>query len=141
MGSLNRHPFSKDELVALTRKSDLMGFWMVLSTWGLIAFWFAFAAWGATQSLWVGLVCSVVSVVMLGGRQLCLAIATHEAAHRTLFKTRALNLGFSDWIAARPIGLDVEKYRTHHLLHHQHTGLTWMLTVHWWPVCPPRERR
>lgn len=118
----HKHPFSKQELAELTRKSDLMGFWMLLSTWGLIAFWLWFAAWGASQAPWLGAACIVLSVVMLGGRQLCLAIATHEAAHRTLFKTRRLNLAFADWLAARPIGLDVEKYRAHHLLHHQHTG-------------------
>lgn len=117
-----KHPFSGPELAELTKKSDLMGFWMLFSTWGLIAFWLALAAWGASQGPWVGAACIVLSVVMLGGRQLCLAIATHEAAHRTLFKTRWLNMAFSDWLAARPIGLDVEKYRTHHLLHHQFTG-------------------
>lgn len=122
MSTLNKHPFSQPELAQLTRKSDLMGLWMLISTWGLIAFWLAFAAWGVSVGPVAGVMCVLLSIGMLGGRQLCLAIATHEAAHRTLFKTRALNLAFSDWLAARPIGLDVEKYRQHHLLHHQHTG-------------------
>jgi len=46
----------------------------------------------------------------------------HEAAHRTLFANRLLNDVVTDWLCARPVHGDVEKYRRHHLAHHAHTG-------------------
>lgn len=56
------------------------------------------------------------------GRQLALAIITHEATHNTLFKTKWANESLTDWLCARPIGLDLAKYRAHHFIHHMKTG-------------------
>jgi fatty acid desaturase len=46
----------------------------------------------------------------------------HDASHGTLFKTRWLNYVFVDWVCARPIWNDLQKYRVHHLAHHSKTG-------------------
>ena len=46
----------------------------------------------------------------------------HEAAHRTLFRTRALNDLAADRLCARPTWNDVKRYRKHHLGHHTFTG-------------------
>jgi fatty acid desaturase len=64
----------------------------------------------------------IFGVALLGGRQLALAICTHEAAHRTLFASRWLNDWPTDWLCGRPIGLDLKKYRDHHFIHHTKTG-------------------
>ncbi len=48
-------------------------------------------------------------MVVLGGRQLALAVMMHEAAHGTLFKTRFLNDVVGDLVCARPVGADVCK--------------------------------
>jgi fatty acid desaturase len=61
-------------------------------------------------------------VIVLGGRQLALAVAMHEAAHGTLFRTRWLNEVLADWLCARPVWSDTARYREHHLGHHAHTG-------------------
>ncbi len=114
--------FSKTEVQDLTRRSNIMGFWVILSTWAVIAGAFALAAWSLSQSLGWTIFSWTVVVITLGGRQLALAIATHEAAHRTLFASRALNDHFTDWLCARPIGLDLFKYREHHFIHHTKTG-------------------
>jgi fatty acid desaturase len=63
-----------------------------------------------------------MAVVVLGGRQLALAVMMHEAAHGTLFRTRWLNDVVGDVVCARPVGGDVARYRKHHLGHHAHTG-------------------
>jgi fatty acid desaturase len=107
---------SRDEIRAFTRTSDLPGWFALASTWGVIA-----AAFTAL-AVWPGVVMFVAVVIVLGGRQLALAVAMHEAAHGTLFRTRALNEGVADWLAARPVWADVARYRKHHLAHHAHTG-------------------
>lgn len=108
--------FTIEELKELTRRSDPRGLWAIVSTWGIIALCFA------ALVRWPHPVTFVLAVVVLGGRQLALAILMHEAAHRTLFETRAFNDVLTDWLCARPVWGDVSRYRTHHLGHHAHTG-------------------
>lgn len=107
---------SKDEIRRLTRRSNAAGAWAVGSTWAIIAGTFAALA------AWPHPVTFVVAVVILGGRQLALAILMHEAAHRTLFATTFLDDVVADWLCARPIWNDVARYKQHHLRHHAHTG-------------------
>jgi fatty acid desaturase len=108
--------FSRDEIRVLTERSDLAGWWAVGSTWAIIALSFAMLA------RWPSPFTFILAVAILGGRQLALAILSHEAAHRTLFKTRVLNDTVADWFCARLIWNDVRRYREHHLRHHAHTG-------------------
>jgi len=64
----------------------------------------------------------IAGFVVLGGRHLALAILMHEASHGTLFKTKWLNDVFADWVCAKPIWNDVQKYKAHHFIHHTKTG-------------------
>lgn len=111
-----RDLFSQQEIAQLTARSDWRGAWAVVFTWIGIAAAFALLA------LWPHPVTFIVAVIVLGGRQLALAILSHEAAHRTLFKTSALNDFVGDWFCARLIWNDVPRYREHHFRHHTHTG-------------------
>lgn len=108
--------FTREEIAQLTARSDAMGWWAVLATWTVIAACFALLA------LWPNPLTFLFAVIVLGGRQLALAILAHEAAHRTLFRTPWLNELIGDWLCARPIWNDVPRYREHHLRHHTHTG-------------------
>jgi fatty acid desaturase len=111
-----RGVFSLEEVRDLTRRWDGAGWWAIGTTWVVI---------GATLAMlarWPHPVTFVLAVVILGGRQLALAILMHEAAHRTLFGTRALNDIAADWLCARPTWNDVARYRKHHLEHHAFTG-------------------
>ncbi|WP_420467933.1 fatty acid desaturase family protein [Panacagrimonas sp.] len=108
---------TREEIQSCTQRSDLIGGWALLSVWIGIAAIFAVLA------LWPNPLTFVLAVILLGGRQLALAILAHEAAHRTLFATRALNDTVADWFAARFIWNDVARYREHHMRHHAHTGL------------------
>lgn len=108
--------FSREEIQRLSQRSDAAGWWAVGSTWAIIAATFAVLA------LWPNPVTFVLALVILGGRQLALAILMHEAAHGTLFRTRWLNDRLTDWLCARIIWVDVARYRKHHIRHHAHTG-------------------
>ncbi|MFA5123091.1 fatty acid desaturase family protein [Zavarzinia sp.] len=108
--------FTRDEIRDLTAKSDLAGWWAVLSTWGIIAGTFA------VMALWPNPATILLGLIVLGGRQLALSILMHEAAHYSLFKTRALNNVVGDWFCARLVWNDVARYRQHHVQHHSHTN-------------------
>src|SRR5262252_7063791 len=90
-----------EEIRSYTRRSDLQGLRAVLVTWSLIAGSFAVLAWLPHP------VTFVIAVVVLGGRQLALAVLMHEAAHGTLFRTRWLNDVFASWVCARPVWSDI----------------------------------
>ncbi len=111
-----RDLFTPEQIAQLTARSDRHGAWLVLSTWAVIGA--CFAALAIWPSAWT----FIAAVLVLGGRQLALAILAHEAAHRLLFRTPALNEWLGDWLCARPIWNDVRRYREHHLRHHVHTG-------------------
>ncbi|MDO9235056.1 MAG: fatty acid desaturase family protein [Aquabacterium sp.] len=108
--------FTREQLNSLTARSDLWGAWAVASTWGVIALCFAALA------MWPNPLTFVVVTLVLGGRQLALAILQHEGSHGTLFKTRWLNDVLTDWLCARPIWQNLGKYKVHHLGHHTKTG-------------------
>lgn len=106
---------SPEQDAYLRRRSDAMGAWLVLHAWGVIALAMAlFVAWPNPLSF-------VVAVVLIGGRQLGLAILMHDAAHRALFKTTALNDGVGAYLCGWPVGASLVLYRPYHLSHHRHT--------------------
>ena len=109
---------SRDEIRELMTPSDLRGLRSVATTWGLIAVAFAVLLWVPIRPLaWV------LSIILLGGRQLALAILMHECAHGSLFRTRALNEHLGKWLIAAPVWQRLGDYRRHHLMHHAHTSL------------------
>lgn len=107
---------SRTEIRALTTPSDAAGFRAVLTSWSIIALTFAALERVPHPATFI------LAVVILGGRQLALAVLMHDAAHGSLFRTRRLNEVFADWVCARPVWSDVARYRKHHLTHHAHTG-------------------
>jgi fatty acid desaturase len=111
-----RELLGSDRIRALTRRSNLAGVWAIASTWAVIGGCFALL------SLWPHPVTFAVAIVVLGGRQLALAILMHEAAHRTLFANNFANDVVADWLCAKPMGADVARYKRHHLVHHAQTG-------------------
>jgi fatty acid desaturase len=107
---------SREEIRAFTRASDLLGLRSVAVSWGLIAAAFALVAW------WPAWWTVLISVAVIGGRQLALAVLMHECSHHSLFHTRWVNDVVGRWVVGAPIWQDVHRYRTHHLRHHTHTG-------------------
>jgi fatty acid desaturase len=107
---------SRDEIRAFTRTSNLRGAVAVLGTWAIIAAAFALVIAVPNPAT------VIAAVVVIGGRQLALAVAMHEGAHGTLFRTRWLNDVVADALCGRPVGSSVARYRKHHLSHHAFTG-------------------
>ncbi|PRC92006.1 fatty acid desaturase family protein [Solimicrobium silvestre] len=111
-----RDIFSAEEISQLTARSDLMGWSAVLFTWGVIALVFVALAVWPHPLMWC------IAFIILGGRQLSLAIMMHDASHGTLFKTKWLNDVLADYVCGSPVGVDIKQYRQHHLTHHIKTG-------------------
>ena len=104
--------FTPDEWGPFQTRSAWRGPWLVAHCWGVIALAFA-----------VGVVWPVlipVCVMVIGTRQLGLAILMHEAAHGALAKDLKLNDGLGHWLCAVPIGADLGDYRPYHLSHHKY---------------------
>ena len=71
---------SDEEVASLTARSDLQG--LILLTYN----WVAIAAVFCVVSYWHNPLGWFLGVLLLGGRQLGLAILMHEAGHGTLFQ-------------------------------------------------------
>jgi fatty acid desaturase len=108
--------FSKEEIAQLTARSDWMGWRALLFTWGVIGLTFVALARWPYWATWLA------ALAILGGRQLSLAIMMHDAAHGTLFRTRWLNDVVGDYPCGSAVGVDIRRYRRHHLVHHSQTG-------------------
>ncbi len=113
--ALGREFFSTSEIRDLAARSDLWGLWLVVHCWATIALALGLFA------LWPNLLTFVLAVVIIGSRQLGLAILMHEAAHNALFKSPRLNAFAGEWLCGRPILADLAEYRRYHLKHHRHT--------------------
>jgi len=107
---------SRDEIRALTKSSNTAGALSIAWTWLVITASFAALA------VWPHPLVFAAVAVVLGGRQLALAVLMHEGAHGTLFRARWANEHLTDWLCARPVWSDTARYRKHHLQHHGHTG-------------------
>ena len=105
---------SKEELVALMKRSDARAWWTLLFNWGLIGGAFALAiAWP---------ILSPLAVLVIAGRQLGLGIIVHDCAHHALFRERRMNEIAGQWLAGVPVNTSLAAYRTYHLQHHRFAG-------------------
>lgn len=111
-----RQVVSLEERKRLLAIDPLRSWWMIASNWLLIFAAMALVAWRPNP------LTVVVALVVIGARQLGFAVVMHEAAHRTLFKSRAWNDWVGNWLAAYPVWTDTAPYRAYHLAHHARTG-------------------
>ncbi|MEM1413785.1 MAG: fatty acid desaturase family protein [Myxococcota bacterium] len=107
---------SPEERKRFTEASDLRG---VLAVWGD---WLVVAGALALVGYRPNVLTVLVALVVIGGRQLGFAILMHEAAHRSLCRTRWLNDAIGEWLAAGAVWSDLRRYRKHHLRHHAFTS-------------------
>jgi fatty acid desaturase len=104
-----------EQVHELRGKSDVVGALLVLHAWALIAASMALFAW------WPNPFTFLLGVMVVGGRQLGLAILMHDAAHGLLFANRRLNDGVGTWLCAWPVFTSLALYRPYHLRHHRFT--------------------
>ena len=96
-------------------RSDMVGAALVLHAWLVIA------AAMALFALWPNPLTLAVAIMIVGGRQLGLAILMHDAAHGLLFRRKAVNDRIAQWLCAYPVITDLHLYRPYHLKHHRLT--------------------
>jgi fatty acid desaturase len=112
-----RDAFTPEEFESLREVVAWRSWLTVILNWAMIAGLFALVA------VWPNPLTIVVALIGLGGRQLGCAVIMHEAAHRTLFRSRRLNEWVGNWLGAYPSWSgEVEPYRRYHAVHHAHTG-------------------
>jgi fatty acid desaturase len=107
---------SRQEVSELLEQKDWRSWASLGVNWGLIA------ASMAGVAVWPNPLSILLALVLIGTRQLGLAVMMHEASHRTLFRGRRLNDWAGQWLAAYPTWADMASYRDYHLQHHAHTG-------------------
>jgi fatty acid desaturase len=103
------------ELAALRERVEWRGIALIAHAWVVIGGAIALVAAFPNP-----LTC-VLAVMLIGSRQLGLAILMHEGAHRCFSVNDARNMALSQWLCAYPIFADTVAYRRYHLQHHAHT--------------------
>lgn len=107
-----REALSREEIAELVKTNNWRGWLSIALDWALVAAAMALvAAWPNAFSI-------LLSIAIIGTRQLGFAVLMHEAAHHTLFRNRALNDWAGNWLCAYPIWADLRPYRNYHLKHH-----------------------
>jgi fatty acid desaturase len=110
-----KNVFAPPEWSLLTSRSSLRGVWLVAHAWGTIAAAIALVA------IWPNPLTWLIAVMVVGARQLGLAILMHEAAHGGLHSNKSINEWIGQWLCAVPVGADLASYRSYHLQHHKFT--------------------
>jgi fatty acid desaturase len=117
-GARWREALSREEIRELLEKNDLRAAFSIAFNWAVV-----FASMAAVV-VWPNPATIVVALLLIGARQLGMAILMHEAAHRALFANRSLNDWAGNWLCAYPVWSDTVPYRRYHLQHHAKTGGT-----------------
>ncbi|MES2860565.1 MAG: fatty acid desaturase family protein [Pseudomonadota bacterium] len=103
--------FSIDQWAPFQARSAWKGPLLVAHAWAVIGLAIVAGVW---QPLLIP-----ICVMVIGTRQLGLAILMHEAAHGALAKNLKLNDFLGHWLCAVPIGASLTAYRPYHLSHHR----------------------
>ena len=102
-------------LKKLQSRSNLVGLGLIAHAWGMI-----FGAM-ALFYLFPNPLTFILAVMIIGARQLGLAVLMHDAAHNALFRTTNWNNWLSDWLCGYPMMARTDAYRRYHLQHHTRT--------------------
>jgi fatty acid desaturase len=106
----------KDEIRHFSSRSDWLAWRTLATTWASIfaVFWLV--------DYWTNAFTILLAIILLSGRQLALAVITHECGHHTLFKRESLNRFAGQWLAANVSLQDMYKYAAGHSYHHKMAG-------------------
>jgi fatty acid desaturase len=108
-----RRLFSDQEWASLSQRSAWRGLLLVVHAWVVILLA------GALFVLWPNPLTLILAVMLIGARQLGLAILMHDAAHAALHSDLRVNDGVAHWLCGAPVGADLGRYRPYHLSHHK----------------------
>lgn len=103
------------QLAIVRKRSDFRGVFLALHAWAVIFGMMALFVWFPNP------ITFLTAVVVIGGRQLGLAILMHDGAHGVLCENQKLNEFVSQWLCAYPMMAETWAYRRYHLTHHANT--------------------
>ena len=110
-----RDLLTPQQLADLRERSPLRSVWLIAHAWIVILGSIALVAW------WPNPLTVLLAVVLIGSRQLGLAILMHDGAHGCFSRNQKLNTWLSQWLCAYPIFAETRAYRHYHLQHHART--------------------
>ncbi|MDQ0466951.1 fatty acid desaturase [Caulobacter ginsengisoli] len=105
--------FTPEEWAPLAARSRSRGLWLVAHAWLVIV------AAGALFVAFPNPLTLVVAVMLIGARQLGLAILMHDAAHGCLHPDLKVNDWVGQWLCGAPTNGELLRYRDYHLGHHK----------------------
>lgn len=97
-------------------RSDARAWLMVAVNFALMVLAFALPV------LWLNPLTVLASLLLLGARQLGMAVIYHDCSHGVFFRTRWLNDLIGHWVAGGLLNTSMYAYRAYHLKHHQFAG-------------------
>ena len=110
-----RELLASDQLASLRGRVEWKGIALIAHAWAVILGSIALVA------VFPNPLAYVLAVMLIGSRQLGLAILMHEGAHRCFSRNEARNMAVSQWLCAYPVFADTQAYRRYHLAHHANT--------------------
>ncbi|MEO0882543.1 MAG: fatty acid desaturase family protein [Pseudomonadota bacterium] len=96
----------------MSRRNAWMGPWLVVHCWAVIFGAMAAAIWQP----WL----TPIAIMIIGARQLGLAVLEHEAAHGGLHPNKNTNDLLSNLFCGPAVGGSLKNYRPYHLTHHKY---------------------
>lgn len=106
--------FTDAEWAPLAARSSWKGLALIAHAWLTIL------AAGAMVVVWPNPLTLVLAVMIIGGRQLGLAILMHDGAHGCLHPNLKVNDWVGQWLCGAPTNSDLARYRDYHLGHHKY---------------------
>jgi fatty acid desaturase len=106
--------FTPQEWAPLAARSRWMGLWLVAHAWLTIAAAMTLVVLLPNPVTWL------LAVMIIGGRQLGLAILMHDGAHGCLHPDLKVNDWVGNWLCGAPTNADLPRYRDYHLGHHKY---------------------
>lgn len=106
---------TQEELAEVRTRSDFKGVLCVVHAYAVIFGAMAALALIPNPLVWA------IGIVLIGARQLGLAILMHDAAHGILTNDKRLNDILGQYFCAWPVFTDLFAYRPYHLTHHRWT--------------------
>jgi len=110
-----RELLAEGDLAALRKRVEWKSLALIAHAWAVI-----FGAM-ALVAIFPNPLTYLLAVVLIGSRQLGLAILMHDGAHGCLSRDEKRNLFWSQWFCAYPIFAETIAYRRYHLQHHRRT--------------------
>lgn len=124
-GKSLKDPHFHERLQNLRRTDNVTNLYYLARTWAILiaaiggTIWLHQSEACAAVPLWIKIVATLASIVVIGAGQHQLTGLAHEASHHTLFRNRIWNDVASDWLCMFPMFSCTHHYRLQHMAHHQ----------------------